>query len=166
MTEDLTKIGKTLQNETRKSRKQIYVFLICLVLSSILWLFVKLSEEISLVLPFPVEFVNIPDDYILQGSSISEISLQFNEKAAALLVLKHIAPRSTVEIDLASVRPPKNADSCAVIFDMNTLRHDLNQTDNLPFEIITISPDTVMLSFVRKYHYDVLDNDKHHDGIK
>lgn len=166
MTEDLTKIGKTLQQETRKSKKQIYVFLVCLVLSSILWLFVKLSEVITLSIPFPVEFTNVPDDYALKGSETSIISLQFSEKAAALLVMKHIAPRSPIEIDLSVVKPPRDIDSCSVFLDMISVRYDLNQRDILPFEIVSISPDTLLLSFEKKYHYDVLDNHKHHEDIK
>ena len=167
MTEDLAKIGRTIHQETRKSRKQIYVFLFCLVLSSVLWLFSKLSKEISLSLSFPVEFINIPENMTLTGSSIREIQLEFNEKAAALLILKHVAPRSTLEIDLADVTVDKNGESYSAILDLSTVHYDLNQREILPFRILSVTPDTLVLTFTQKGGYDVKENNlQHHDGIK
>ncbi|MBU1368436.1 MAG: hypothetical protein KJ578_14865 [Bacteroidetes bacterium] len=69
--------GKTLQSDEKK-RKQLMVFLFFLLLSSLFWLLIKLSDKYTIVQTFDLRFTDIPAEQWMPKQESQEIRLSIS----------------------------------------------------------------------------------------
>ena len=62
-------------------------FFVALIIALFFWLLTKLSKEYQAVITFPVEYVNIPQDKLIQSTPLKEIDIQVRVLDFAFLEL-------------------------------------------------------------------------------
>jgi hypothetical protein len=133
-----------------KFRKRLSVFLICLVISTVIWSTLKFSEEYDTVIKVPVTFSNLPRNKVLTYTSDSVILVEVMEKGSNLfrmLYIEHVAP---VTISLKYLPVFRNSGAYEGIITPSVLINDIEREQNLIGKIISISPDTIHLVFESK----------------
>jgi len=93
----------------KKSRYNIYVFLVCLCLSTLIWLFIKLSKDYNIVVVVGIDYVNVPKDkFITKADTI----FNFTVKANGLKLLSRKIPKKErIKVSLSDVSFKKNANN-------------------------------------------------------
>lgn len=134
----------------RKSRNQLYVFLVCLVLSIFIWMLIKLSEENVSEVRYPVELVNLPEGKILVEGSNQYLNIGFEEKASDIFFIKFIRKRKPVSISLANMPLRKKGSRYTGVIFPSHLTDYITRQQQLDYSIVSISPDTLRFVFEDK----------------
>lgn len=90
--------------EIRKLRnnKRVAVFLICLLISTVLWFLNALSKNYHTVITYPVRFVNPPQNRFLSGNPTG--TLQLSVEGKGFVLLKHkLLTFSPVALDITEM---------------------------------------------------------------
>ncbi|HNW99051.1 MAG TPA: hypothetical protein PKK00_11635 [Bacteroidales bacterium] len=140
--------------DTGKKRKNFYVFLFCFIVSSFIWIFVKLSEEYSLGNTYSITFTNVPKGKILINAD-TLINVKLKSKGFGLLTKGFNEKPQQLNIDvLKCYRKIKNSKNNFFILS-NDIQSLVSEQINSSKGIISISPDTLFLQFADEYYKKV-----------
>ena len=89
----------------RRRRKQVAIFLFCLVIAMVLWFLRALENTYETQINHPVRFVNLPDDYVLLKPLPRRLT--FEVEALGFAILKHNwnFSKTPVTIDFRELKP-------------------------------------------------------------
>lgn len=110
-----------------------------------LWLGTKLSHEYDGFVTANIKYNNIPEDYILSGSTTNNITLHIRTKGFYLLTEKLKGRRRVVEVNASLL--PLNKEYISDEAMKNILLANLNKY----YTLISIQPDTFFYDFDKKY---------------
>jgi hypothetical protein len=140
-------IRSAFEKRDAKFRQRLSIFLICLVISVIIWFTIKLSDDYDKVLQMPVTFINLPKNKVLTYASDTVLQVEVLEKGSDLFRRIYIENISPVQISLRFLPVyPKGGDYHGYI-TTSSLINDIEREQNLLGMIVSISPDTIYLSF-------------------
>jgi len=146
----LDRIRSVVFPTDQKSRNQLYVFLVCLVLSIFIWMLIKLSEENVSEVRYPVELVNLPEGKILVDGSNQYLNIGFEEKSSDIFFIKFIRQRKPVSISLANMPLRKKGSRYTGVIFPSHLTDYITRQQQLDYSIVSISPDTLRFVFEDK----------------
>jgi hypothetical protein len=89
-----------------KNNRKIKVFLFFLVLSSIIWVLMRLSNTFISPVVFKVEYTDLPKDKMVQKKPISEVELQI--KAPGFMLLKYKFKKRKILLKLKNIAKTKS----------------------------------------------------------
>jgi hypothetical protein len=130
-----------------KFRQRLSIFLVCLIISVIIWFTIKLSDKYDTVIQMPVTFTQIPKNKVLTFASDTLLQVEILEKGSdilRMLYVQHVSPVS-ISLRFLPVYPKGGVYQGFIIPSL--LINDIEREQNLLGKIISISPDTIYLSF-------------------
>jgi hypothetical protein len=138
----LTKKGVSAIN------RDVAVFSFFLILSFGLWYINSLGKEMEADIKYPVKYINIPKDRLIDSLTPSRLNFSLKGPGYTILKLKMSGNKPPVQIDLSKVgykRIPdsKNADYFIIT---SGLVKSLTVQLRSGCEIIAIKPDTLFLT--------------------
>lgn len=139
-------VRSAIQHRDEKFRKRFSIFLVCLVISIIIWFTVKMSNEYDTVIQMPVTFVNIPKNKVLTFASDSTLQVEVIEKGSRLFQMLYLQKVEPVSISLKYTSfTPENGSFSGMITPY-LLINEIEREQNLLGKIVSVSPDTVYLT--------------------
>ncbi|MGE0020995.1 MAG: YbbR-like domain-containing protein [Draconibacterium sp.] len=102
MIKNFSEISGDFEIEKLRNNKRVAVFLICLLISTVLWFLNALSKDYTTSVNYPVKFTNPPKNQFLSGGAPAELNLTVQGKGFALLQHK-LLTFSPVEIDISGI---------------------------------------------------------------
>lgn len=102
MIKNFSEISGDFEIEKLRNNKRVAVFLICLLISTVLWFLNALSKDYTTSVSYPVKFTNPPKNQFLSGNTPAEFSLTVKGKGFALLQYK-LLTFSPVQIDISGI---------------------------------------------------------------
>ena len=133
-----------------KFRQKLSIFSVCLVISIIIWFTIKLSDEYDTVVEIPVTFTHLPKSKVLTFVSDSVLQVEIIEKGSNLVRMLYVEEIEPVTISLRFLPVyPKNG----IYYGMITpslLINEIEREKNLLGKIVSISPDTIYLTFEKE----------------
>ncbi len=145
-TESNTKPGETGRKEHR-SHPRLIVFLVCLVISILMWLFIELMKDYTDEIRYNVSFVNVPKDLILTNSGDSVISIGMNAQGFELLAAKYAHSRRKLTIDLSKLKIRPSGEGYTAYLPSVRIVEQLGTQIRFEKEITYIKPDTLFFRF-------------------
>lgn len=133
--------------EKEKTRANLSVFLVCLVISIFIWFLIVLGKESFTSLDYPVEFINPPADMVLVNKPDSILTFRISSGGFELFTLRYLSRRKPVQIDLASMTLEENKGFFSGEFNTSRLIADVNDHYKFSEELISISPHTIKFRF-------------------
>jgi len=130
-----------------KFRQRLSIFLVCLVISVIIWFTIKLSDEYDTVIKIPVTFTQIPKNKVLTFASDTVLQVEILEKGSNLLRMLYLQEITPAAISLRFLPVYPKGDVYQGIISPSLLINEIEREQNLLGKIISISPDTIYLSF-------------------
>lgn len=122
------------------------VFTLCVVLSTIFWFLTQLSDSQKSYTPFEVDYVNIPEGFVITSDLPKKIDVELESQGFQLLKYELNLSENKLALDLSKVKFRGNE------FDKNgVLLTDLFTADfegqlKNQVEINSVSPDTIFFS--------------------
>lgn len=138
----------TVKKERVRLNGRFVTFTICLIVSVFFWLLLSLSREYSIVLNFPVEYVNLPKDKLLSNELPSTVDMEVKARGYSLLPYKVFSERELIRIDLKDARPHSSKDHFFLLTNSRTDK--ITSQFSSSVKVIKISPDTIYLDFNKK----------------
>ena len=122
-----------------KNNRKIKIFLFFLVLSSIIWVLMKLSNTFIAPVAFNVEYTDLPKDKMVQKKPISELELQI--KAPGFMLLKYKFKKRKILLNLKNISKTKSA---YYILPNKQISY-LNSQFSNEIEIMSVLRDTIYI---------------------
>lgn len=121
--------------------------MICLVISVIIWFTIKLSDDYDTVVEMPVTFTHFPKNKVLTFVSDSVLQVEILEKGSNLFRMLYVEGVTPVTISLRFLPIYPKGGVYQGIITPSLLINEIEREQNLLGKIISISPDTIYLSF-------------------
>ena len=138
-----TKTGR----KEHRSHPRLIVFLVCLMMSILMWLFIELMKDYTDEIKYNITFTNAPKDLILVNSGKSVISIGMNAQGFELLAAKFARKRRTLAIDLSKLKIHPTSDGYAAYLPSSVLMEQLGSQIRFEKGITEIKPDTLFFQF-------------------
>ncbi len=143
------KIKQWFKNTNLKENNRPFIFLICLTISTILWLISSLGETYETTVSIPVKYTDLPENKVMIDAPPSH--LKSTIKANGFTLLRHKFRISVNPIDFNINALTNNAieKNRTTTFRMITAHYISRLSDQVSsdIEIIDISPDTLVFRF-------------------
>jgi len=140
-------IRSILGKRDEKFRQRLFIFLVCLVISVIIWFTIKLSDEYDTVIQIPVTFTHIPKNKVLTFASDTALQVEILEKGSNLLRMLYLEEIKPATISLRFLPVYPKGDVYQGIITPSLLINEIEREQNLLGKVISINPDTIYLSF-------------------
>ena len=138
-----------------RSHPRLIVFLVCLVISILMWLFIELMKDYTDEIQFNVSFINAPKDLILTNSGDSLITLGMNAQGFELLAAKYSKNLRELTIDLSTLKIRQTGDGYTAYLTSARIIDQLGNQIRFKKEITYIKPDTLFFRFSEIYRKQV-----------
>ena len=138
-----------------RSHPRLIVFLVCLVISVLMWLFIELMKDYTDEIKYSISFTHVPNDLILTNSGDSIISLGMNAQGFELLAAKYAQKKALLSIDLSSLKIRQSEDGYTAYLPSARIIEQLGSQINFKTNITYIKPDTLFFRFSKIFSKQV-----------
>jgi hypothetical protein len=136
------------QNQHKvKFRKKISVFLLCLILSVLMWMFIKLTRDYTADFHFSIDYRNYPKNLVLTESPDSILVVGVNAKGFELISARYLHGSRNLLVDFKDVRIRHNQGGYFARIATGQLMPQIGHQLPASRKIEFVSPDTITLRF-------------------
>jgi len=133
-----------------KSNRDLLVFLLFLMLSTILWFLNALRKEYTTEISYPIVYSDFPDDFILLGKPQDEVQLRIRSLGYNVLPYYFGKILTAEELNVSGFkRVNKEGKHGAYILTRELIKDFSNKMAN-GVELVEIYPDTLFVNFEKK----------------
>ena len=144
-------INRILRRRGEKFNIKTTVFLICLLISLLIWFLIKLTEQYSTEVQYPVKFINIPEGKILTNKVDSLVKFGIEERGFDLIGLKWFTRKRPFEIDLNKLGLKKQGDKYIACLNTSQWAQEITRKLNVEGNLKYVFPDTIFFRFENRY---------------
>ena len=143
--------------ETARKRRdqkfsiQVYVFLVCLVISVFVWVLVRLSQEYSYTVSYRLRYTGTPS--LLRLSEVSDTTLTLTLRAQGYdLFMEQVLTGSDniYEVSLRQLKLKSSGSGYRGYLLTHSLGYDIVSQTGYPHSYLSTYPDTIFFEFERK----------------
>ncbi|MCF8378291.1 MAG: hypothetical protein K9H49_01865 [Bacteroidales bacterium] len=133
--------------KNRTARNKLKVFLVCLLISIVIWFLIVLSKQSSTTLEYQVIFKNYPSDLVLVNNPDSILSFKIATAGFELLTLKYLTRKKPIIVDLAGLNYSRDGVYYTVSYSTAQLSASVLNHMNFSEELVSISPESILFRF-------------------
>jgi len=126
-------------------RQQLSIFLICLIISILIWFTLKLSGDFQAVIPVTVRFTNLPKNKSLTEKTDTTLLVKIQERGTELLRIKFLKPNRMAEVSLRNIKLLKDNNRYRGYVLSSSLISQVEYALGLTGRIESIFPDTLFV---------------------
>ena len=130
------------------NKRRIYIFLLCVAISTLFWLFNKLSQETSANLSKPIVFESFPDGLVAASQSDDVISYRLTSSGLRLIRAFWFSPADTLFIQSDALPLVRREGRNLYFVDEGRLSALLTSRFGHWSTVETVQPDTVFVELV------------------
>lgn len=144
-------IGNARQRRSEKFRNQLYIFLVCFVVSIFLWALVRLSKEYYYSVEYHISYTQLPANLRMVASSDSTINLRIKIQGFEFFSEQFIIKQyREYEVSLRNVRLRSVGEHTTGYLLTNRIGKEIISQTNFPSEVYFVSPDTIFFEFEKQ----------------
>jgi YbbR domain-containing protein len=135
------------------NKKDSIIFLICLAISTAMWLLLSLSETYTARITVPVKFTNVPNDRIIVSELISNIEMEVEAAGFSLVSYRLFSGFNPLNIDLENSTSNNEGNSLTIedTYLKDQLTNKLSSQDRL----VKIRPEKISIAYSTKQYKKV-----------
>lgn len=139
---------KIVGNGELKLNRKLGIYIICLLLSCLLWLLITLSERYDTDIVFPVHYTNIPKSKVVTNRLPETITATVNAVGFNLLWYKIIGHGDSVTMEIPSSKLREHNGNYYTLTNNRLEKISAQLGDKI--KVLRISPDTIYVDFAEK----------------
>jgi hypothetical protein len=144
-------IGKARQPRNVRFRNQLTIFLICLVISILIWALVRLSKDYYYSIEYHLNYTQLPSNLRMVASSDSTLTLRIKIQGFEFFSEQFIIKQyREYEVSLRNVRLRNPGEHTMGYILTNRIGKEIISQTNFPSEVFFVSPDTLFFEFEKK----------------
>ncbi len=141
-------IGNARQRRSEKLRNQLPVFIVCLVLSVLIWALVRLSKDYYYSVEYRLNWTQVPGNLKLTGYSDSTLNLRIKVQGFEFFSEQFLIKQDReFEVSLRNVRLQYSGDHILGYLLTSRIGKEIIAQTNFPNEVYFVSPDTLYFEF-------------------
>jgi hypothetical protein len=141
-------IGNARQRRSEKIRNQLPVFIVCLVLSVLIWALVRLSKDYYYSVEYRLNWTQVPGNLKLTGYSDSTLNLRIKVQGFEFFSEQFLIKQDReFEVSLRNVRLQYSDDHILGYLLTTRIGKEIIAQTNFPNEVYFVSPDTLYFEF-------------------
>lgn len=130
-----------------KFRKKFSVFLLCLIISVFMWLFIKLTRDYTVDFRFAIEYRHYPKNLVLTEAPDSVLAVGVNSKGFELILARYLHGSRHLTVDFNEFRIRHNQGGYYTHIVTAQLMPQIGKQLPSSRSIEYVSPDTLTLHF-------------------
>jgi hypothetical protein len=132
----------------KQFRNRLYVFMLCVLFSSLFWLIVQFSKDYEETINVPIVFTHPPNGKVLSSVSDTSLIVRLSVKGLKIFTLRYLEPPERFVVDMQNVKLKKVRNNAYAGLLLTTqLSQLLTDQSSVKGKIISIDPDTIYLEF-------------------
>ena len=135
------------------NKKDSIIFLVCLAISTAMWLLLALSEVYTARITVPVKFTNVPDDRIIVSELISNIEMEVEAAGFSLVSYRIFSGFNTLKINLSGFTD--NNTSTNLTISDTYLKDQLTAKLSSQDRLVKIRPERISVLYSAKQYKKV-----------
>ena len=144
-------IGNARQRRSAKFRNQLYIFLVCMVLSIFIWALVRLSKDYYYSIEYHLQYTQVPSNLRMVACSDSTINLRIKIQGFDFFSEQFILKQyREYEVSLRNVRLRYLGEHTLGYLLTSRIGKEIISQTNFPSEVYFVSPDTLFFEFEKK----------------
>ncbi|MFH0755807.1 MAG: hypothetical protein V2B15_00785 [Bacteroidota bacterium] len=144
-------IGNARKRRGQKFRNQLYVFLMCLLVSVFLWILVKLSREYYYTIDYHINFTHIPLSYQLTHASDTILTLSLRVQGFDFFTDRFFRTTiHTYDLDLSTIKVKTQGSVYRGYLLSNPIGYEISSQSRFQNYLLSTSPDTLYFEFERR----------------
>jgi hypothetical protein len=140
-------IKQWISPDGKNYRYKTSVFLICLMISTSVWLLEKFAYQYPTEITYPVKLTGLPDDKVLIGHANSVSRISFKASGFGLLRFQYFSRKQPFEINLQNYRIQPQSDFSELTIGTNPFARQIMESFNLSGSIEYVTPENLVLRF-------------------
>lgn len=141
-------MGNTIQAQQKgKFPKKLSIFLLCLLISIFMWMFIKLTRDYTLDFRFNIAYQNYPKNLVLSEVPDSLLTIGLNAKGFELLSARYLHGKRNILINCRDERVRKNSGGFYMRIPVSRLLPQISKQLPSSRSIAYITPDTITIRF-------------------
>ena len=134
-----------------KFRNQLSVFLVCLLLSVLLWALVRLSKEYIYTVDYKLHYKHIPAGYRLTGYSDSVLTVEMKVQGYDFFTDRLLRNEAnSYDVNLRNIKLRNTSTGIRAYMLTNALGYEIISQSNFPHSYLSTTPDTLYFQFERR----------------
>jgi len=133
--------------KSENNRYKTTVFIICLAISAMIWIMIKLSETFTTQITFPLKYSGVPEGKVLINEVDSTIKVEVHEQGFLLLGHKYLSNIEPFTIDLSKHRIRRHGGVYEITVNTSNWAHSLISNYGIKGDIVSVFPDTILFQF-------------------
>lgn len=141
-------IGNARQRRSEKFRNQLSIFIVCLVLSVLIWALIRLSKDYYYSIEYKLNYIQVPGNFKLEGYSDSTLHLRIKLQGYEFFSEQFLLKQDRqYDVSLRNVRLRYSGDHITGYMLTNRIGKEIIAQTNFPSDVYFISPDTLFFEF-------------------
>lgn len=137
-------IGKAGKNRGDNFRSQLYVFIVCLLISIFIWSLVRLSRDYFYTINYRIHYTQVPSNLRLTSFSDSVLTLSIRLQGFDFFSEEFLRPRNlNYNVSLRKMKIHQANGEISGYLPTYETGRELTARLNFPSEIFTVFPDTL-----------------------
>jgi len=138
-----------------KLRIKLSIFLLCLLISIFMWMFIKLTRDYTMDFRFAVAYKNFPKHLVLSEIPDSLITIGLNAKGFELLSARYLHGKRSLLVNCTEERIRHNSGGYYIRIAVSRMLPQISKQLPSSRSITYTSPDTITLHFTEASHKKV-----------
>jgi hypothetical protein len=135
----------------QRFRNQLYVFLVCLVISVFIWSLVRLSKDYIYTVNYHIKYINIPQNLRLIDKSDTIVKLNIKVQGFDFFSDQYFQRKNQLfDVSLKNVKIIGHDTYLTGYLLTSHIGRDIANQSSYLLEIYSFSPDTLFFKFERK----------------
>jgi hypothetical protein len=151
----MAKINWREISSKKLNRNKINLILVCIFLSSVSWLFIKLSRESAAIVPIEIIISNIPDNIIFTSQADSVIMVSMQSTGLKLLAARLFGNYDILEADFNSLQRKYQNDQMVFYLSRSQAEMRFAMLSELPRTAFRVQSDTIFFPAVEAFRKKV-----------
>ncbi|MCF8298542.1 MAG: YbbR-like domain-containing protein [Saprospiraceae bacterium] len=133
-------------NAGKTRNERFSVFAICLLFAVLIWILIKLSEEHTSTIEYPIEYSGFSTNKVMVDKSDSTITLTVKSHGFKLISVKYFQKRSPIIVDFNKLKLKKKSEHCYSSYIVTSqILSKISSQLKYSTELLSISPDTLFI---------------------
>ena len=129
-----------------KEDRNLFIFLIFLVLSTGFWFLNALQKDYTTTVEYPVKFTNIPQGYILKDTKAKELQLKVDAGGFNILKYHLTASFAPLTINVSEMKQLRDDDKSGFYLVSSNFSRSINKQLSSGISLLEIAPDTLFIN--------------------
>jgi YbbR domain-containing protein len=130
-------------SEQKRRHPNLQIFIICLLISIVMWMMIRLSRDYSQVIRFSVTYKGLQSDKIILPASDTVFLMTLQSSGYNILFRKFSKQKYHAEIDLSKYAPKLQGNNFEINVDLGKLREMLSANFKQKDKIIAFMPENM-----------------------